>query len=194
MAYRVVTTRPFSPRDPSNPHRSKLVVEFNGLPGLTTVTSSLIDKTVGVLPSNARGQLIQTILEVDTSQGGLFADHYRYTMRFAGDVDQEIHNRQIGSAQVQGIEAAEMQVATESAVGDTNSSRAIGVAFVIPATGLLIVLGVIVALAFVLGAVIASVIREGVAKTGTAIALGLLAVGGIWLLIRRKSPASVRGP
>ena len=148
------------------PERTRFEIEFCAPPGLGDV-SGLVFGAINILPDSLRFQVTRMRLEQDSSGPGcinLFglADRYRLTAWFAGTPEREESG--IGS-----LDGATPQ--RQKAVG------AVGLApLVIPVGTLLLVVGVVAALAFVLGGITYAIIKEGIGNVfGYAlIGLGIL--------------------
>ena len=190
MGWTVQTDETFVPQTPDSA-RTRFEVEFCAPPGLGDISGPL-NAIIGVLPDSIRFQLTRIRLEQDSSGPGCvnffgLADRYRYTLWFAGSPEREERgtwgvNGGVSSAgAVYWMPEGSQQNQQEQVAGET------GVGLIIGLLPLLAIVGVIAALAFVLGGITYAMIRDGIAGV-----FGFLLLGAGALILVSKAGGAAR--
>ena len=174
--------------------KTRFEVEFCALPGLGDI-SGAVNTVIGILPDSIRFQLTRIRLEQDSSGPGcinLFgvADRYRYTLWFAGSPEKEEKGTWGVSGAVSAAGTAYGMI-DEQEMGEQDQQGQVagetGIGLIIGLLPLLAIVGVIAALAFVLGGITYAMIRDGIAG-----AFGFLLLGAGALILVSKVGGAAR--
>ena len=188
----IQTDETFVPQTPDSA-RTRFEVEFCAPIGLGDISGAL-NSVIGVLPDSIRFQLTRIRLEQDTSGPGCVnffgaVDRYRYTLWFAGSPEKEERGTWGVSGAVSAAGTAYGMLDEQGTGEQGQVAGETGIGFVIGLLPLLAIVGVIAALAFVLGGITYAMIRDGIAGVFGFL---LLAAGALILVSKAGGAARTK--